>query len=188
MRQQRYSLGTPAQTYVKQGNGGLFGGLMSGVSSGIAGRIACFPAGTMVATPTGAVDITDLKAGDTVITVAGMDKVKALHDMGESSDLYYIFDGKHKLTTTGTEVLLTDRGREAVMNMNPGERVMTTHGLITVQQVNKLPGKSSNVYELEMEDPVSMFYAEGYAVEPISQAELKPKKRTRKTTRKVKEA
>ena len=86
----RYGLAQPAQTMVKQGSGGFFGGLMKGF---------CFVEGTEIATPEGGKVIEAFVNGDTVITLGAVNDVIALHDMGEKET--------HKLHTIDCQVETT---------------------------------------------------------------------------------
>lgn len=74
LSQQRYSVASPAQTVVRQGSGGFFGGLMSGLGS----YFACFTAGTEISTPEGAVAIEQMAFGDQVISLGAVNEVTEL--------------------------------------------------------------------------------------------------------------
>lgn len=176
----RYQIATPSQTYVKQGSGGWFGNLLGGAANGLVHHWTCFPEGTMVATPDGPVEITKIKAGDTVVTVGGVATVKKLHDMG-TSQTYSMetepdVDGiSHKVITTPTEVFITPEGRKPLSGIKRGDTVLTTDGFRPVAHVIK--GKELHVYELELSDDDSCFYADGFAAEPLTQADIKANKK-----------
>lgn len=169
----RYAVATPGQTYVKQGSGGWFGNLLGTAANSAAAYYACFPAGTMVATGHGDVPIEKMREGDTVVIQGGhMAHVKKVHDMGEqvtySVETAPSIDGTvRKVTTTATEVFLTPEGRKPLSALKAGMKVWTVDSFRRLAHVlkNKAPQR---VYELELDDDRALFYANGFAVEPLT--------------------
>lgn len=169
----RYAVATPGQTYVKQGSGGWFGNLLGTAANSAAAYYACFPAGTLVATGHGDVPIEKMAEGDTVVIQGGhMAHVKKVHDMGEqatySVETAPSIDGTvRKVTTTATEVFLTPEGRKPLSALKAGMKVWTVDSFRKLAHVlkNKAPQR---VYELELDDDGALFYANGFAVEPLT--------------------
>ena len=157
----RYGLAQPAQTMVKQGSGGFFGGLMKGF---------CFVAGTEIATPEGGKAIETFVNGDTVITLGAVNDVIALHDMGDK-ETYQLHTIDCQVTTTGSEKVLTPNGLKLVEALEIGEPIMTVHGYQSVT-VCEPTGKTEHVYELQCTGD-NLFYANGIMAEGINEEELK---------------
>ena len=177
----RYSLAQPAQTTVKQGNGGFFGGLMKGF---------CFVAGTEIATPEGGKAIETFVNGDAVITLGAVNDVIALHDMGEK-ETHRLETIDCKVITTASEKVLTPEGLKLVEALEIGEPIMTVNGYQGVT-VCEPTGDTEKVYELQCTGD-NLFYANGIMAEGINEEELKaiaetpeetPKKKTTKKSKK----
>ncbi|WP_297013509.1 Hint domain-containing protein [uncultured Dialister sp.] len=169
----RYAVATPGQTYVKQGSGGWFGNLLGTAANSAAAYYACFPAGTMVATGHGDVAIEKMAEGDTVVIQGGhMAHVKKVHDMGEqvtyNVETAPSIDGTvRKVTTTATEVFLTPEGRKPLSALKAGMKVWTVDSFRRLSHVLKNKAQQ-RVYELELDDDRALFYANGFAVEPLT--------------------
>lgn len=169
----RYAVATPGQTYVKQGSGGWFGNLLGTAANSAAAYYACFPAGTMVSTGHGEVPIEKMKPGDPVLIQGGhMAHVKKVHDMGEqvtySVETAPSIDGTvRKVTTTATEVFLTPEGRKPLSALKAGMKVWTVDSFRKLAHVLKNKAQQ-RVYELELDDDRALFYANGFAVEPLT--------------------
>lgn len=157
----RYGLAQPAQTMVKQGSGGFFGGLMKGF---------CFVAGTEIATPEGGKVIETFVNGDTVITLGAVNDVIALHDMGEK-ETHRLETFDCNVVTTGSEKVLTPEGLKLVEELAIGEPIMTVHGYQVVT-VCEPTGNTEQVFELQCTGD-NLFYANGIMAEGINEAELK---------------
>lgn len=157
----RYGLAQPAQTMVKQGNGGFLGGLMKGF---------CFVAGTEIATPEGGKAIETFVNGDKVITLDAVNDVIALHDMGEK-ETHRLETIDCQVTTTGSEKVLTPEGLKLVEELTIGEPIMTVHGYQIVT-VSEPTGNTEQVFELQCTGD-NLFYANGIMAEGINEAELK---------------
>ena len=168
----RYAVATPGQTYVKQGSGGWFGNLLGTAANSAAAYYACFPAGTMVSTGHGEVPIEKMREGDTVVIQGGhMARVKKVHDMGEQMtynvETVPSIDGTiRKVTTTPTEVFLTPEGRKPLSALKAGMKVWTVDSFRRLAHVTK--NKAERVYELELDDDSALFYANGFAAEPLT--------------------
>ena len=159
--QLRYGLAQPAQTMVKQGSGGFFGGLMKGF---------CFVEGTEIATPVGGKAIETFVNGDTVITLGAVNDVIALHDMGDK-ETYQLHTIDCQVETTATEKVLTPNGLKLVEALEIGEPIMTVHGYQVVT-VCEATGETKHVYELQCTGD-NLFYANGIMAEGINEDELK---------------
>lgn len=159
--QLRYGLAQPAQTMVKQGSGGFFGGLMKGF---------CFVEGTEIATPEGGKVIETFVNGDTVITLGAVNDVIALHDMGEK-ETHHLHTIDCQVETTATEKVLTPHGLKLVEALEIGEPIMTVHGYQPVT-VCEPTGETKHVYELQCTGD-NLFYANGIMAEGINEDELK---------------
>ena len=168
----RYAVATPGQTYVKQGSGGWFGNLLGTAANSAAAYYACFPAGTLVSTGYEDVPIEKMREGDTVVIQGGhMAHVKKVHDMGEQMtynvETVPSIDGTvRKVTTTATEVLLTPEGRKPLSALKAGMKVWTVDSFRRLAHVTK--NKAERVYELELDDDSALFYANGFAAEPLT--------------------
>lgn len=156
----RYGLAQPAQTMVKQGSGGFFGGLMKGF---------CFVAGTEIATPEGGKAIETFKAGDAVISLDAVNDVIEMHDMGEH-ETYLLSTEDCTVPTTASEKVLTPEGLKVVESLVIGELIMTVHGYQPVTQCEPT-GKTEQVYELQCTGD-NLFYANGIMAEGINEDEL----------------
>lgn len=157
----RYGLAQPAQTMVKQGSGGFFGGLMKGF---------CFVAGTEIATPEGGKGIETFVNGDSVITLGAVNDVIALHDMGEK-ETHRLETVSFGVTTTGTEKVLTPEGLKLVSELVVGDAIMTVNSYEPVT-LSEATGKTEQVYELQCTGD-NLFYANGIMAEGINEDELK---------------
>lgn len=164
LSQQRYSVATPGQTIVRQGNGGFFGGLMSGLGS----YLACFVAGTEISTPEGAVAIEQMAFGDQVISLDTVNEVTELHDMGEA-DIYELHTPSCTVETTQTEVFMTPDGKKSLTELSEGESVMTVNGFEPITSIVET-GRKEKVYELELTGD-NMFYANGILAEGLTESD-----------------
>ena len=164
LSQQRYSVASPAQTVVRQGSGGFFGGLMSGLGS----YFACFTAGTEISTPEGAVAIEQMAFGDQVISLGTVNEVTELHDMGEA-DIYELHTPSCTVETTQTEVFMTPDGKKSLTELSEGESVMTVNGFEPITSIVET-GRKEKVYELELTGD-NMFYANGILAEGLTEAD-----------------
>lgn len=164
LSQQRYSVASPAQTVVRQGSGGFFGGLMSGLGS----YFACFTAGTEISTPEGAVAIEQMAFGDQVISLGAVNEVTELHDMGEA-DIYELHTPSCTVETTQTEVFMTPDGKKPLTELSEGESVMTVNGFEPITSIVET-GRKEKVYELELTGD-NMFYANGILAEGLTEAD-----------------
>lgn len=164
LSQQRYSVASPAQTVVRQGSGGFFGGLMSGLGS----YFACFTAGTEISTPEGAVAIEQMAFGDQVISFDTVNEVTELHDMGEA-DIYELRTPSCTVETTQTEVFMTPDGKKPLTELSEGESVMTVNGFEPITSIVET-GRKEKVYELELTGD-NMFYANGILAEGLTEAD-----------------
>lgn len=164
LSQQRYSVASPAQTVVRQGSGGFFGGLMSGLGS----YFVCFTAGTEISTPEGAVAIEQMAFGDQVVSLGAVNEVTELHDMGEA-DIYELRTPSCMVETTQTEVFLTPDGKKPLTELSEGESVMTVNGFEPITAIIAT-GRREKVYELELTGD-NMFYANGILAEGLTEAD-----------------
>lgn len=164
LSQQRYSVASPAQTVVRQGSGGFFGGLMSGLGS----YFACFTAGTEISTPEGAVAIEQMAFGDQVVSLGIVNEVTELHDMGEA-DIYELNTPSFAVETTQTEVFMTPDGKKPLTELSEGESVMTVNGFELITSIVET-GRKEKVYELELTGD-NMFYANGILAEGLTEAD-----------------
>lgn len=164
LSQQRYSVASPAQTVVRQGSGGFFGGLMSGLGS----YFACFTVGTEISTPEGAVAIEQMTFGDQVVSLGAVNEVTELHDMGEA-DIYELRTPSCTVETTQTEVFMTPDGKKPLTELSEGESVMTVNGFEPITSIVET-GRKEKVYELELTGD-NMFYANGILAEGLTEAD-----------------
>lgn len=162
LSQQRYSVASPAQTVVRQGSGGFFGGLMSGLGS----YFACFTAGTEISTPEGAVAIEQIAFGDQVVSLGTVNEVTELHDMGEV-DIYELHTPSCTVETTQTEVFMTPDGKKPLTELSEGDSVMTVNGFEPITSIVET-GRKEKVYELELTGD-NMFYANGILAEGLTE-------------------
>lgn len=156
----RYGLASPAQTTVRQGSGGFFGGFMKGF---------CFVAGTEIATPEGGKAIETFKAGDAVISLDAVNDVIEMHDMGEQ-ETFILATTDCEVTTTASEKVLTVDGLKLVETLEIDEPIMTVHGYQAVTRCEPT-GKTEHVFELQCTGD-NLFYANGIMAEGINEDEL----------------
>lgn len=165
MSSQRYSVATPAQAVVEQGGGGFFGGLMSGL-----GSYFCFTVDTDIATTTGAKKITAIKPGDVVITVAGVNTVKALHETG-IHPIVRICTPHCEVDTTAGERVMTMTGMKRIEEVSVDDCIMTVHGYEPVKAITDT-GRMEPTYELEVSGD-GCFYANGILAEGFTEEEVR---------------
>lgn len=165
MSSQRYSVATPAQAVVEQGGGGFFGGLMSGL-----GGFFCFVADTDIATTTGAKKIIEVKPGDVVITVAGVNTVKALHETG-TQPIVRICTPHCEVDTTAGERVMTIVGMKRIEEVSVDDCIMTVHGYEPVKSIIDT-GRREQTYELEVSGD-GCFYANGILAEGFTAEEVR---------------
>lgn len=156
----RYGLASPAQTTVRQGSGGFFGGFMKGF---------CFVAGTEIATPEGGKAIETFKADDAVISLDAVNDVIEMHDMGEQ-ETFILATTDCEVTTTASEKVLTVDGLKLVETLEIDEPIMTVHGYQAVTRCEPT-GKTEHVFELQCTGD-NLFYANGIMAEGINEDEL----------------
>ena len=156
----RYGLASPAQTTVRQGSGGFFGGFMKGF---------CFVAGTEIATPEGGKAIETFNTGDTVISIDAVNDVIEMHDMGEQ-ETFILATTDCEVTTTASEKVLTVDGLKLVEMLEIDEPIMTVHGYQAVTRCEPT-GKTEHVFELQCTGD-NLFYANGIMAEGINEDEL----------------
>ena len=161
--QLRYSLAAPAQTTVKQGSGGLFGGF----TSGLAGAF-CFVAGTPIAYTTGSVNIEDVKTDDEVISLGTVEKVIKLHDMGVKP-IYHVETITKAIDTTQSEKFLTIDGLKPLHKLACGDEIMTVNGYERITVIEDT-GREEQVYELECTGQ-NLFYAGGILAEGLTESD-----------------
>ena len=70
----------------------------------------CFPAGTLIHTPGGQVNIEDIKLGDIVTTLAGPKRVTKLFKQKYTSTMIEVKAGHEEVNCTANHPFLTDRG------------------------------------------------------------------------------
>lgn len=170
MRSQRYALAAPAQTYVKQGSGGLFGNMLSTAGNAAAAYWGCFPAGTMVATPDGEKPIETIKSGNIVISYRGHTTVKALHEIGRRALVKIVLPTRSVITTL-TQTFKAPDGIKTAKELKPGDRIYTVGGYHAITSIGKT-GEMAEVYDLELAND-GYFYANGILAEGIKASELK---------------
>lgn len=114
-----------------------------------------------------------MREGDTVVIQGGhLAHVKKVHDMGDqvtyNVETVPSIDGTiRKVTTTATEVFLTPEGRKPLSALKAGMKVWTVDSFRRLAHVTKNRA-DERVYELELDDDSALFYANGFAVEPLT--------------------
>ena len=160
---QRYSVAAPAQAVVKQGSGGLFGGLTSGLAG-----VFCFVAGTPIVCTTGAVNIEDVKTDDEVISLGTVEKVIKLHDMG-TKPIFRVETITKQVYTTQIEKFLTVDGLKPLDELARGDEIMTVNGFESITVIEDT-GREEQVYELECTGQ-NLFYAGGILAEGLTESD-----------------
>jgi hypothetical protein len=161
MSNQRYTMASPAQTIVSQGNGGLFGGLMQGAGAYLGA--ACFIAGTLISTPTGSKPIEQIKIGDKVRSLNNtVEVVTFVQEPIISNDSYLTIEGEHgtKVTTTSTQPFITENGEIHTPDL-VGEiviRELDEEMIVSVKSASK-----ELVYDLTVTGE-NVYFANGFAV------------------------
>jgi hypothetical protein len=164
---QRYA--TPTTTTTQSMSGGGDGGFLGGLLSG-AGAYFCFVAGTKIATPYGAINIEDIKEGDTVYTLGMEDniieeKVTFVAEPAISDDVYLtIVTDKGSVTTTASQPFLSENGFIRADNINIGDKlVVIWNNVAIVEKIVTLTEKEL-VYDLSVAGK-NIYFADGFAVE-----------------------
>lgn len=165
MRQQRYSMGTPGQTVVKQGSGGLFGGLVQGIGMGL----ACFPKGTSVSTIYGSKNIEDLTTEDILVSYKSHTPVLEVREMGEEP-IYEIKTTNCNVLTTPTQVFMTRDGAKQLTELNAGEFIDTVNSYESIVSIEDT-GRVEPVYDVIIAND-GYFYAGGILVESLTQKDI----------------
>jgi intein/homing endonuclease len=167
MYNNRYSVATPAQSYVTQNssNGGFFGGLVGGVAGAF-----CFVAGTIIATPFGGINIEDIKAGDIVYTLDMNDniiegKVAWVQEPIISGDDYItIATDKGSVKTTASQPFLSENGFIRADNISIGDKLVVIWDNVATVEKIIIHDEKEVVYDLSVEGR-NIYFADGFAVE-----------------------
>lgn len=145
----------------QQGSGNFITGLVGGF---------CFPAGTDIATPTGAVNIEVVNDGDQVLTLGNVINVIKLHNMG-TKHIYTLKTTRTAVNTTETEKFKTRDGWKLLTELVIGDEIMTVHDYDRVTEIVDT-GRDDEVYVLEC-DGDNTFYANGVLAEGLTDADKK---------------
>lgn len=135
--------------------------------------ISCFEAGTPVMTITGEKNIEDIRVGDRVLTHRGRFRKVEGVKISESSDIYNLVSSKNstKLYVTGNHLMLTDTGWLKVSELNPAlHMLMSSEEMLhhdaadnltyhSIVEVTKLDGRTSKVYDIQVEEDESFSVA-----------------------------
>jgi hypothetical protein len=141
MAQQR--IASRPDVVVQPDNGGLLGTIAQAAGAYYG---ACFIAGTMIATPDGDKPIENIKVGDKVNSVDGVQTVTFTQEPIISLDDYMtVIDGDKRATTTSTQLFVTPDG-----DKYPHE-------------LNHIPAEKELVYDLSTTGS-NTYYANGFAV------------------------
>lgn len=134
------------------------------------GGFFCFVADTDIATTTGAKKITEVKPGDSVITISGINTVKALHETG-TQPIVRICTPHCEVDTTAGERVVTTTGMKRIADVSTDDCIMTVHGYEPVKSINDT-GRTEPTYELEVSGD-GCFYANGILAEGFTEEEVR---------------
>lgn len=157
----------------QQGSGNFITGLVGGF---------CFPAGTEIATPTGAINIEAIDDGDQVLTLGDVINVIKLHNMG-TKHIYTLKTSRTIVNTTESEKFKTRDGWKLLTELVIGDEIMTVHDYDCVMEVIDT-GNDNTVYVLEC-DGANTFYANGVLAEGLTDADKKANEVTEATDKEV---
>lgn len=147
--------GSTTSTTSTSGGGGLFGGILAGLAGN--SGLFCFPGNTKIKTPSGLVQIKDIKVGDVVVSPVD----------GSSAEVKEVmephFAGTYTIVTSGGSVTCT---KSQPLMKEDGEWETVSH--ITVGTELKDKGEVRNiiysgdrkVYDLKVDG--DMYYANGF--------------------------
>lgn len=155
-------------------NGGTFAssdsGFFGGLASGIGSFMACFVAGTKIATPDGEINIEDVKIGDKVLSFDDElncveEEVTWIQEPMISPDNYLTitFDDGTELTTTDTQNFYIMFGTIPAGKLQPGYFVVDMSLFKEVVKIDMVSNKVP-VYDLSTTG-ANMYFANGLAVE-----------------------
>ena len=165
-------VGSTFSDYLKAGTGqkstttdnsGIWGALGTGAGLYFGG--ACFPAGTMIATPDGDVPIEGVKVGDVVSTLCGAQEVTKT--MQSVQPIVRVRTTQGELLCTDTEWLLTVEGSVPAGELTQGDVLIHKNGGATVIAVD-FDVDTVPVYEIV----VPWFYAGGFVVDGFDPEEV----------------
>ena len=160
MMRARYGASSGNTTTTQQQPSGNF---ITGLVGGF-----CFPIGTEIATPTGAVNIEAIQEGDQILTLGGVINVIKLHDMGIKP--IYTLKTKHtKVNTTESEKFMTRDGFKTLTELSINDEIMTVHDYERVTDITNT-GNEEQVYVLECNGS-NTFYANGILAEGLTVAD-----------------
>lgn len=162
MSNNRYTMASPAQTIVQQGNGGLLGGLANAAAAYYG---ACFKAGTKIETIEGELPIENIMLHDQVVTPDGLEKVTAIYKANKPIVVVETHYGK--VNTTETQRLMTPNGLVRVINLKVGDEVETDRGTEEIKAIINT-GYKEKVYELDVTGK-NLFYADGFLVDGMTE-------------------
>lgn len=136
-------------------------------AGGGSGGGGCFPAGTEIATMTGAVPIENVKQGDKVLAFSNdrLVQVKVNAFIEKKDRLLKIRTNKGNLTATPEHPLLTRFDFTEARNLRKGDSVAVLEdGRRVWAKITSIkPGGTAKVYNLEV-DPPHTFIADGFIV------------------------
>lgn len=169
MRSRYGASGGNTSSTSQQGSGNFITGLVGGF---------CFPAGTEIATPTGAVNIEAVVDGDQVLTLGNVINVIKLHNMG-TKRIYTLKTSRTTVNTTETEKFKTRDGWKLLSELAIGDEIMTVHDYDRVTEILDT-GHDDVVYVLEC-DGANTFYANGVLAEGLTDDDKKANEEIEKT-------
>jgi hypothetical protein len=145
-----------------QAQSGGDGGKGAAAQIGSALIMACFVAGTKIATPDGDKNIEDIKVGDKVYSFDNIETVTFVQDPIISPDDYLTIKGERgtQVTTTSTQPFVTTEG-EALAPVLIGEIVLTETGEELIISIE--PAEKELVYDLSTTGE-NIYFANGFAV------------------------
>jgi hypothetical protein len=145
-----------------QAQSGGDGGKGAAAQIGSALIMACFVAGTKIATPDGVKNIEDIKVGDKVCSFDNIETVTFVQDPIMSPDDYLTIKGERgtQVTTTSTQPFITTEG-EALASALIGEIVITKTGEELIASIE--PAEKELVYDLSTTGE-NIYFANGFAV------------------------
>lgn len=160
---QQTALSSPAQTMAIQKSSpwGAIGNIAGSIG---AAAITCFPAGTLIKTPRGAVPIEEIQKNDVVFGADLEDQVVLKTYEAEKEEIIVITTDEGELRTTeGQRLMLKGGDLRKAEDVEPGDRLVFNTDYAKVQSI-EIVAEPTTVYELDVTGE-NLFWADGFLVE-----------------------
>lgn len=109
----------------------------------------CFPAGTVVDTPSGSCYIETLRRGDLILNASGVDVVADVHRREVQYAVAFTAGGK-TITASPNHPVFTERGWVAAQDLEPGDAILQTEAAMRMVRDGVSPAAISSVWTREI--------------------------------------